>query len=282
VTTPGTSYTHPITLNLYAVDNSGSDPALGASFATKTVTASVPFRPSHDSAICTAVGSGSNDGETPATNIPFGGKWFDPVLGFCVNGFNFVVSFDFSGMGITLPEELIYGVAFDTNVSGNPPVGAPGDSDSLNFAVIFGAPSIGTDVEVGAHFWDTSAAFGGNDTFRRTTGVCATCTPAVVINPDADGDGVSDGDDLCPATVIPEGVPLRVLKPNRWALVDNDFDFDTVPRGQGRGPNRSYTIEDTAGCSCEQIIEIQELGDGHTKFGCSISAMDDWVRDVNL
>ena len=101
--------------------------------------------------------------------------------------------------------------------------------------------------------------------------------------PDSDGDGVNDDADLCPATVIPEaGVPLRGLKPNRWALTDGDGDFDTVSKGKGKGPNRSYTIEDTAGCSCEQIIENQGLGDGHTKFGCSISAMDDWVRDVNL
>jgi len=37
-----------------------------------------------------------------------------------------------------------------------------------------------------------------------------------------------------------------------------------------------------AGCSCEQIIDMQKLGDGHTKHGCSISAMDDWVDVVNM
>jgi hypothetical protein len=62
--------------------------------------------------------------------------------------------------------------------------------------------------------------------------------------------------------------------------VDDDSEFDTTAPN-GNGPNRSYTIEDTAGCSCEQIIENQELGKGHTKFGCSISAMDDWVELVN-
>ena len=53
-------------------------------------------------------------------------------------------------------------------------------------------------------------------------------------------------------------------------------------RGKGNGPGRSYTIADTAGCSCEQIIEEQGRGDGHTKHGCSISAMDDWVDVVNM
>ncbi len=79
-----------------------------------------------------------------------------------------------------------------------------------------------------------------------------------------------------------EGVPtMGDLKPNHWALTvtGNGFDFDTVTKG--KGPNRSYTIEDTAGCSCEQIIEIQGLGDGHSKHGCSISAMDDWIDFVN-
>ena len=63
--------------------------------------------------------------------------------------------------------------------------------------------------------------------------------------------------------------------------MDEDFEFDTVKKGKGKGPGRSYNTTDTAGCSCEQIIEAQGLGKGHTKFGCSISAMDDWVALVN-
>jgi len=101
---------------------------------------------------------------------------------------------------------------------------------------------------------------------------------------DIDGDGVDNGDDYCPATVIPEGVPtMGYLNPNHWALTadGNGFDFDTVIKGKGKGPNRSYNIEDTAGCSCEQIIEMQGLGEGHTTHGCSISAMDDWLMLVN-
>jgi hypothetical protein len=99
-------------------------------------------------------------------------------------------------------------------------------------------------------------------------------------NADADGDGVLDDDDFCPDTVVPEGVPTVQLNPNHWALFDADVEFDTVIKGKGKGPNRSYWIEDTAGCSCEQIIEAQGLGGGHAKHGCSISAMDDWVEFV--
>jgi hypothetical protein len=94
--------------------------------------------------------------------------------------------------------------------------------------------------------------------------------------PDDDGDGVWNGDDLCADTRIPEGVPTMELGVNRWALVDRDGYFDTkLPAGDG--PKRSYSIWDTAGCSCEQIIANMALGAGHTKFGCSISAMDAWI-----
>ena len=98
---------------------------------------------------------------------------------------------------------------------------------------------------------------------------------------DADGDGVPDDVDYCLDTVIPEGVPTTLqLNPNHWALTDADVVFDTVIKDKGKGPNRSYWIEDTAGCSCEQIIAAQGLGGGHAKHGCSISAMDDWVEFV--
>ena len=99
---------------------------------------------------------------------------------------------------------------------------------------------------------------------------------------DDDNDGVLDVVDVCPATAIPESVPTRRLNPNRWALVDGDFDFDTVSKGKRKGKDkgRSYTTTDTAGCSCEQIIEAQGLGKGHTKFGCSNGAMDNWVELV--
>ena len=98
---------------------------------------------------------------------------------------------------------------------------------------------------------------------------------------DIDGDGVANDVDFCPVTTIPEGVPWVQLRPNRWALIDDDVAFDTVIKGKGNRPNRSYLVEDTAGCSCEQIIEMQGLGNGHTYHGCSISAMDDWVELVN-
>ena len=116
------------------------------------------------------------------------------------------------------------------------------------------------------------------------------CSDAQV---DSDGDGVCNpgapsggfsgctGSDVCPETVIPESVPTFGLKPYRWALTDDadPLEFDTIEKG--KGPGRSYTTTDTAGCSCEQIIAEQGLGKGHTKHGCSIGAMDGWVGQVS-
>ena len=95
---------------------------------------------------------------------------------------------------------------------------------------------------------------------------------------DQDDDGVNDDADACPMTSIPE-LPSEGLGTNRFALTDADFGFDTTA-SQGNGPGRSYTTEDTAGCSCTQIIAAMGLGQGHSKFGCSIGVMDNWVRSV--
>ena len=104
---------------------------------------------------------------------------------------------------------------------------------------------------------------------------CDAC-PNDVFN-DADGDEVCGDVDLCPGTANPESVPLVRLGINRWALCGADSIFDTTPP-KGRGPRRSYSTEDTRGCSCEQIIEELDLGKGHSKYGCSIGAMDTWVE----
>ncbi len=116
---------------------------------------------------------------------------------------------------------------------------------------------------------------GGFDTVAAPP---ATATLTVIEPVDSDGDGVLDGADVCPGTVIPEGVPTVRLGVNRHALVDGDLVFDTTPPpGGGSGPGETFTTSDTAGCSCEQIIVALGLGKGHQKFGCSRGAMEEWV-----
>jgi predicted extracellular nuclease len=97
------------------------------------------------------------------------------------------------------------------------------------------------------------------------------------ITRDRDDDGVFDSLDVCPATSIPEAVPADDLGTNRWALTDDDFDFDTkVPSGTGNGA--SFSTSDTHGCSCEQVIAGLGLGKGHSKFGCSKGVLETWSR----
>lgn len=99
------------------------------------------------------------------------------------------------------------------------------------------------------------------------------------MNKDSDGDGVMDDVDMCMGTMIPEGAAMIRLGVNRWALNDDDRLFDTTPPN-GTGPQLSFDIFDTAGCSCEQIVETQGFGNGHIKFGCSNEVMTDWVEFV--
>lgn len=183
VTTPGSTFSHPITLNLYAVDYTSGDPEPGALLATLTESFDIPFRPSWDSVNCTGAG------DTPATDVPFGGRWYDPVLGYCVHGYAFDITFDLSSLGLTLPDEVIYGIAYNTADYGAAPLGVPGPYNSLNVSLTTDGPTVGTDVESDTVFWDTSygpfycdSGTGGTDIFRRDAGCWAPYTPVVRFN----------------------------------------------------------------------------------------------------
>lgn len=94
--------------------------------------------------------------------------------------------------------------------------------------------------------------------------------------PDSDGDTVLDPNDYCPATSLSEGVPTKKLKRGRWALTDGDHTFDT----KGRLRGLPYSIADTRGCSCEQIIDELDLGTHHEQYGCTNRAMKNWIAYV--
>ncbi|NIV18460.1 MAG: hypothetical protein GWN47_08635 [Woeseiaceae bacterium] len=67
------------------------------------------------------------------------------------------------------------------------------------------------------------------------------------ITKDVDGDGVKDDAGVCSNTTIPELLD-RELGKHRFALTDGNFQFDTNG-SNGNGSSRSYSSEDTAGCS---------------------------------
>ena len=74
---------------------------------------------------------------------------------------------------------------------------------------------------------------------------------------DADNDGLCDDVDLCPGTTFPETyVPTTgVLNSNRYALVNANDLFDN---GAQLDPPNALALEDTGGCSCEQILHYYE------------------------
>lgn len=94
---------------------------------------------------------------------------------------------------------------------------------------------------------------------------------------DADGDGVLDDVDQCADTAIPEAVPTVRLLPLHYALVTNDGEFDTRWPPFGGVVPGGITVDDTRGCSCDQIIDELGLGNGHRKFGCSLGVMLYWI-----
>ena len=81
--------------------------------------------------------------------------------------------------------------------------------------------------------------------------------------------------------MIPERVPTKKLGVNRWTLMDDDGIFDTKPPKGGTPHQLSFTIEDTTGCSCEQIIRAIDLGRVHRKHGGSVSALEAFVELMN-
>jgi type II secretory pathway pseudopilin PulG len=71
---------------------------------------------------------------------------------------------------------------------------------------------------------------------------------------DEDGDGILNSRDLCPGTYMPESVPTEHMLFKRYALTRDSFVFHKGPRKK----IGNYTLADTAGCSCEQLVDVAE------------------------
>jgi len=95
---------------------------------------------------------------------------------------------------------------------------------------------------------------------------------------DSDLDGIDDAVDICPDTFADE--PTKILGINRW--IWDGTDWITESNG-GEGPDDAFTMADTQGCSCEQILDVlvAETGQdfsGHYKMGCSSGVLNDWIE----
>ncbi len=148
VSTTGDTFDWPITANLYAVADCSGTPCPGALLDSVTQTKTIPYRPSADPTNCTS---------NPA-------QWFNPLApggGACQNNIAKVLTFSFPS-GTTLPDTVIWTVAFNTSTSGYVPIGpascstgpggCPYDSLNVGAKTYPGAPYAGTDVNVDQAF----------------------------------------------------------------------------------------------------------------------------------
>ena len=120
VTVPGTKFTEPITLNIYQApatdpatqpDTSGSG-LPGARILSVTKTFSIPYRPSANHTKC--VGTSPYSGS---------GAWFDSQLGECFAGMMTNITFSLSSLHVTLPQNIVFGISYNTSHYGYAPYG---------------------------------------------------------------------------------------------------------------------------------------------------------------
>ena len=179
------TWTHPITLNIYS-DHLGTNGAPDTLLATKTVTATIPWRPAAD------------------PTCPGGTAW-RAADNNCYNGLAFNLTFDMSSPNVALPNDVIVGVAYSTQSYGTAPLGANGPYNSLNVGVPTGqTATVGTDDNADNVFWNTSFAgfysdggAGGTGTFRQDTNWAPNGTVAIKITASANLVGPPTSKDQC-------------------------------------------------------------------------------------
>ncbi|HQZ36090.1 MAG TPA: right-handed parallel beta-helix repeat-containing protein, partial [Ilumatobacteraceae bacterium] len=153
VTTPGATFSHPITLNLYE-STPGVGDGVGNLVLSQTKTFDIPYRPTGNLFHCPNV-----LGETT-------GKWWNGTA--CMSGLATIITFDFPALP-TVPTNLIWSVAYNTTSQGYNPIGAASclsedgacGYDALNVGAETLTPdaTAGYDVDEDALLWNS--VYGG-------------------------------------------------------------------------------------------------------------------------
>ena len=130
---------HDFTVTIYNIGaGSPGTRNVGSSIATVTQTKLVPWRPEADPTCATTTAWRAGDGN-------------------CYNGYAFNLTFDMSGTGAILPNNVVVGIAYNTRSHGYAPLGVSGPYDSLNVGAE-GLLTVGTDNNADNVFWNTSTA----------------------------------------------------------------------------------------------------------------------------
>lgn len=151
------TWSHPITINIYG-NHLGENGVPDNLLLTKTQNIDIPWRPAAD------------------ITCPGGTAWRAADTN-CYNGFAFNAIFDLGSMNVTLPNDVIVSLAYNTQTYGTDPIGSNGPYNSLNVLVPEDQPvTVGTDDSASEVFWNTSTAVwyeddgaSGVNTFRKDT-----------------------------------------------------------------------------------------------------------------
>jgi hypothetical protein len=168
------TWSHPITVNVYS-NHLGTNGAPDTLLASNTQNVTIPWRPAAD--------------PTCSSNPT---AWKAPN-GQCYNGLAFNATIDMSSPKVTLPNDVIIGIAFNTADYGQAPIGAAGPYNSLNVGVPNGqTATVGTDDNADNVFWNTSYApfytdggAAGSGIFRQDTNWTPNGTVALQLNASA-------------------------------------------------------------------------------------------------
>ena len=149
VTKSGATFNEPITLNLYNAPATGTI-VPGSLIVSVTKTFTIPYRPSANAVKCPSAPT----------------EWFDGRQ--CDNGKAHNIVFSLATLHITLPQDIVFGIAYNTTTWGYHPIGTqPCDStpqgcpyDSLNVALSQDPKNVtkGHDPDTGKLWWNTATA----------------------------------------------------------------------------------------------------------------------------
>jgi hypothetical protein len=154
-TTPGSGFSEPVTLTIYGVTlDSNSKPQPGAVLLQQTGTFQIPYRPSSN---------------PKCANTGYGGGFIGRFDRACDNGLSHVITFNVRSGRVTLPQQVIVTVAYNTSDSGYNPYGQNTQCftssggcgyDSLNVSAYGDGGFIGTPIDFnGVQVYFTDAGF---------------------------------------------------------------------------------------------------------------------------
>ena len=232
------TWSYPITLKLYNVDNSGATPQPGTLIATKTQTFAIPWRPAADPTCATPSYWRAGDGN-------------------CYGGIGFTITFDMTGT--VVPNQIIYSVSYNTQTYGAAPTGTTGPYNSLNVALASNPPNptVGTNPLPDTKYWNTVVASyytdggaGGTGTFRQDTGWSPDTLAAEFDTAEADLSVTKTG----PAAVVQGG----------------NIAYNVTVTNSGPGDAQTVTLTDTLPANTTFVSAAQNNGPA---FACTTPAV---------